>query len=191
MLFALFTLLQLAPEVRNTVIDAITRMDAFSVSFQQETYSDYFDPTHASGRLSVDRPGRMKMVYAQGEHRIAVCDGDLFREYDYDAETLTETDQADMAEEPLVRIFLYGDHVDEYFLIDRYREGGQDIFRFRPRNRAAYTVEVRFDGAWRPTELHVIGQDGDGTIFRFHGYDLSPTFAADFFSLPEGIEIVE
>ena len=172
---------QLDPEIQARILSSVSDLQAFQVEFEQETYSDYFDPTHALGSLSVQRPGKMRMEYTKGEHRLAITDGDTFHEYDFDAETLSTTSQADIQDEPLVRIFLYGDAIEEHFLLDRYRDpDGVDVFRLRPRNPTTYTVEMTFDEHWRPSMIHVMGEGGDGTIFRFTNYQVNPKSPTTF-----------
>ncbi len=192
MIWVWLYLWQLDPAVRMQVLDSIASLSSFQVEFEQETYSDYFDPTQAAGSLIVQRPGKMRMEYTMGERRLAISDGDVFKEYDYDAETLNEMDQADLQEEPLVRIFLYGDSIEEFFLIDRFQdEQGEDIFRLRPRNATSYTVELQFDKTWQPRVMHVLGEDGDGTRFIFSTFRLHPPLNADTFIMPADLKSLE
>lgn len=183
---------QLDPDIHAEILQGIASLKSFRVEFTQETYSDYFESTLAAGSLAIQRPGRMRLEYTRGERRLAICDGQVFTEYDYDAETLSQAQQEDLDTEPLVRIFLYGDDIEAFFLLDRYTgDDGVEHYRMRPRNRTSYTLEVDFDSAWRPRVLHVIGEEGDGTLFTFSHYEMKPEFATDTFEMPPDLKTLE
>lgn len=174
---------QLDPELRTQVLHALERLDRFCVTFEQETYSDFFDETLASGELCVSRPGRMKMTYTQGENKLIVCDGEHYIETDFQAETVTRLEQTEIMDEPLIRIFLYGAQIQDFFLIDRFEdESGATVFRFRPRDASPFVFEITFDPAWLPKAVHVYSEEGDGSRFTFGAFDLNPHFSEDFFS---------
>jgi len=92
-------------------------------------------------------------------------------------------EQTEIMDEPLIRIFLYGAQIQEYFLIDRFRdESGAVVFRFRPRDASPYVFEITFDSHWRPVTVHVYSEEGDGSQFTFDQFDMDRKFPKDFFS---------
>jgi len=174
---------QLDPGLKNQLLNALDNLDRFCVTFEQETYSDFFDEAQASGELCVCRPGRMKMTYTKGDEKLVVCDGQTYVEYDFQAETMTQMEQTEIMDEPLIRIFLYGAQIQEYFLIDRFRDdAGETVFRFRPRDASAFVFEITFDRQWQPLTVHVFSEEGDGSRFTFDTFDLNKDFPKDFFS---------
>ncbi len=175
---------QLEPAVKAQVIGALRNLDRFEADFEQETYSDFFDETVATGVIKVDRPGKMRMEYRKGERKVFIWDGQTCYERDFMADTETRAPQEDVKQEPMVQILLYGSDVDRLFLIDRRQQGGQDIFRLRPRNGDSYQVEVMFDPSWLPVYLEVFGEDGDGTRIWLKNHRLDPVFSEDVFTPP-------
>jgi len=176
---------QLDPAVAEAMTRALGDLQSFRVSFEQTTYSDFFDDTRAAGTISIDRPGRMRMVYSEGEEIVRIWDGTTAYEHDRAAANETRVPQEELSDEPIVRLLLYGSELTSLFLVDRIKRDGADVFRFRPRdNDQGYFIEVRFDEQWLPRELEVIGEDGEGSRFRFIDYDLSPTFSPDTFAVP-------
>jgi len=176
---------QLDPEVSRAMTRAIAGLNSFRVHFHQLTYSDFFDETEAEGTFSVDRPGRMRMAYTKGEEILRIWDGETAFERDLAAETENRADQSELVDEPIVQLLLYGSELTRTFLVDRVERDGVDIFRFRPRDEDdAYYLEVRFDDAWLPRVIEVIGEDGEGTRFTFTDYELDPQFSADTFTIP-------
>jgi len=174
---------QLDPSTKTQLLNAIAGLDQFCVTFQQLTYSDFFDDTRASGQLCVSRPGRLKMAYTKGEKRTILCDGEIYLERDHLAETESRMTLEEIADQPLIRVFLFGRRIDQYFTIERFREEGQDVFRFRPRDSTELTFLLVFDDDWKPTRLEVQSPDGEGTQFRFGRFDPEPEFPEGFFDI--------
>lgn len=176
---------QLDPEVKAKVVGAFKNIDRFELRFKQETYSDFFDETVAEGILKVWRPGRMRMEYLKGERRLFIWDGTTCYEKDFLADTESRAAQADVRNEPLVQLLLYGSDLDRLFLIDRYQQNGKSIFRLQPRDSDDYQVEVSFNKDWLPSYMEVFSSDGEGTRFWFQDYNLAPNFQPDQFKAPE------
>lgn len=186
LLILLFALLQVDPKVENDILSALSNMSRFQVHFRQETYSDFFDPTVAKGTLIIQRPGKMRMEYTKGEQRIIIWDGQTTYERDILADTEERLEQKEIKDEPLVRLLLYGDNLKNYFLMDRVKDQkGDDLFRLRPRSHNDYIVEIRFDEAYHPIYINVLGEDGEGTRFWFDSFQAETEITADTFSIPE------
>ena len=182
----LFLAFQLEVGLREQVVTAFAKLDRFEVSFRQETFSDFFEDTVVEGKLMVQRPGRMHMTYNKGDKKTLIWDGVTCYEKDHLADTETRTPQADVADEPLVRILLYGEDLGKLFLIDRLESEVGDVFRFRPRDNQTWEVEVVFDKDWLPKTLEVIDEEGEGSRFIFSGYNLDPKFSETRFAIPKG-----
>ena len=152
--------------------------------FEQEIYSDFFEETKVEGSLQVDRPGRMRMTYLKGDRKTFIWDGQTCYERDDLADTESWTPQKDVQDEPLVRLLLYGSELDAMFLIDRYKGETDEIYRLRPRNGDPYVIEVAFNQDWLPKYLEIMGEDGEGSRFRFEDYDLDPKLDPAAFTVP-------
>ncbi|MDJ0836645.1 MAG: outer membrane lipoprotein carrier protein LolA [Acidobacteriota bacterium] len=184
LIFLLCLGFQLDPAVKQSVTEAFARLNRFQVSFNQETYSAFFDETYAAGTFSIARPGKMRMDYTEGEQIQRIWDGKTAFERDAMADSESRLEQAELSDEPIVRVLLYGDDLAGLFLIDRKNDGKTDIFRLRPRDDDTYHVEVIFDKNWLPAQIEIIGSDGEGTRFEFHDFVLNPKFADDTFIVP-------
>ena len=176
---------QLESGLREQVVSAFAKLDHFEVAFRQETFSDFFEDSVVEGTLEVQRPGRMRMTYAKGDKKVLIWDGATCYEKDYLADTETRTPQADVADEPLVRILLYGEDLAKLFLIDRLESEVGDVFRFRPRDNQSWEVEVVFDQNWLPKTLEVMDEEGEGSRFIFTDFKLNPQFGKEVFTVPQ------
>ena len=185
LVLVILSLLQLNSESKKSIEDALAQLKQFQVSFVQETYSDFFDPTTARGVLEISRPGKMKMAYLQGDHILRIWDGNTVFERDLLAASETRQPQREMTEEPMVRLLLYGENIDAIFSMERDPEKGPRAFRFHPRHSDDFVVEMVFDQQWLPTSLEVIGEDGDGTRFTFSEFNLQPQFTEETFRIPK------
>lgn len=180
-----FLLLQLDPKVKTELFARLTKLERFQAQFEQETYSDFFDAVHAKGLIQIERPGHLRMEYREGENKTVICDGSTFYEFDADAETETRLAQGDFENEPLIRIFLYGQNIEEVFMIDRVQDSEKgELFRFRPRGQDDYSFTLRFNEQGLPQEVTVENPDGEGTHFAFSQWDLKPSFKPDTFKIP-------
>jgi len=175
---------QLDPGIKTQLVAGLQRLDRFKAAFTQETYSEFFDETVASGTLMVNRPGKMRMDYQKGEQKLFIWDGETCYERDLMADIESWTPQEEVKDEPLVQILLYGSEVDRLFLIDRYRRNDRDVYRLRPRDGEPYQIELMFDEDWRPTFLEVFGEDGEGTRVWLEEIELNPDFEPDLFEVP-------
>ena len=176
---------QLEPAETELLTRALAKLERFRVGFRQETYSDFFDETFASGTLSIQRPGRMRMEYEEGEEILRIWDGSTAYEHDRASGSESRLEQDELVDEPVVRLLLYGSEITRLFLLDRFERDGEMIYRFRPRaGEEDYALEVRFDNHWLPREIEVISADGEGTRFTFSDYDLAPVFDATTFTVP-------
>ena len=176
---------QVEPLTEAAVVEAFAKLSRFQVVFQQETYSDFFDETLASGVLSVSRPGKMRMAYQKGERKLIIWDGSVCYEYDALADVESRRDQKELSREPLVQLLLYGANLKDFFLIDRFANGEQEIFRLRPHKEDGYHIEVVFNSLRLPVVVEVVGEDGEGTRFQFEEFQLDPDFDDFAFAIPE------
>ena len=165
---------------------ALAKLNRFEVSFKQETYSDFFDPTLAEGTLKVARPGKMRMDYRVGERKALIWDGTTCYEYDSLADSESRTAQEEVKDQPLVRLLLYGDQVSHHFLVTRETVGPGSGKRYllRPRDGAEYQITIEFDPTWTPTFLDIYFDDGEGTRLWFGDMNTDPKFGDDLFVVP-------
>lgn len=175
---------QLQPEVQANISAGFAKLDAFRCQFQQDTYSAFFDDSRTGGTLAIQRPGKMRMQYREGERKLFIWDGETCYERDFLADTVSRTPQTDVRSEPLVRLLLYGSDLNKIFIMDRYQESGCDIYRLRPRDDDSYELLVTFDERWLPRTIEVIGEDGEGSLITLSDYELNPDFAPDTFQIP-------
>ncbi len=183
LLFSLL-LMQVDPIMRDKVIEAFRQLDQFEVQFTQTLYSPFFEESQTSGFLQIARPGRMRMEMRDGDHKTIIWDGETCYEYDRLADSHSRTPQAEVVGEPMVQLLLYGSDLAKLFLIDRYKNGEQDVFRLRPRNDEPYQIEVIFDEQWRPQQVEVMGDEEEGSRFVFSNYRLQAKFSPQTFSIP-------
>jgi len=182
--FCLF--IQLDPETQRAFKSFFEKNHAFQVTFHQVTESAFLDSTEASGTLSISQPGKLRMDYHSGEEKTIICDGVTYFEEDRLAEIKTQTPLEELKEDPLVRMLLFGDDLEQFFLIDRYKgKTGVDIFRLRPRNDTSGYIEMTFDVNWLPTTLAFISEEGERTHFKFTNFEANPTFKKNWFEIPE------
>lgn len=184
-LISLWFAVQIDASVKQAMLQSLASLDAFQVAFTQTTYSDFFDETEAEGSFFVSRPGKMRMVYTEGEQILRIWDGTTAYERDTLAAEESRVPQEEFIDEPVVQLLLYGSDLDRLFLIDRIRKDNGDVYRLRPRNDESFHVEVRFDSRWIPLELEVIGEDGEGTRFVFRDFKRSKDFPPNTFVIPE------
>lgn len=184
-LFLLLLTFQIDQADQAKLNKGLLRLGHCQVDFIQETYSDFMDPSRAEGTLMIQRPGKLRMEYIKGERKHFVCDGKTYYEYDQLADTESRVPFEDIRDEPLVRLLLFGDNPQKLFLIDRYTEDGETIYRFRPRDDESYHLEARFDKEWLPTYIEIISDDGEGTRFHFKNYRFSPQFSEVLFTVPD------
>lgn len=177
---------QLDPDTMAALERAFARLERFETDFQQETYSDFFDETRAGGRLQLQKPGRMRMEYTEGEHRLIICNGERCLEYDRLADTRAYYNLDEVDDDPLTRLFFYQDGLQDNFLVDlRKDENGQTVYRFRPRHKGAFELLVWFDEDFLPRRVEVVSEDGEGTRFTFENFRVNPSFSEEAFRLPE------
>lgn len=179
---------QMEPSAKRAVIEAFRKLDRFEVRFEQEIYSDFFDPSRVEGYLLVERPGRMRMEYQKGDKKSFIWDGTTCYEKDMLADTETRTSQKDFLGEPLVQLLLYGSDVDSLFIIDREKDEHGEVYRFQPRGSEPYQIRVIFDKNWLPKSLEIMGEDGEGSKIRFREFNLKPDFSSTAFVVPPAVD---
>jgi outer membrane lipoprotein-sorting protein len=130
----------------------------------------------------------MRMLYSRGERKLLIADGSTYFEHDLLADTEARTPREEYRDEPLIRLLLYGESPEQLFLLDRYRQDDREIFRFRPRDRDDYHIELTLGEDGLPNFLEVISQDGEGTRFFFETFDLNAQFPDDHFTIPPAAE---
>ncbi|PIE89346.1 MAG: hypothetical protein CR997_11500 [Acidobacteria bacterium] len=182
---SILLLFQLDPETQRSFNQFFEHSNRFKVNFIQVTESPFLDSSQASGTLSISQPGRLRMVYLQGEEKTIICDGTTYCEDDHLAEIRTCTPLADIKNDPLVRVLLFGHHIETFFLVDRYKsEEGADIYRLRPREKSEFHLEISFNEKWQPLTMAIVSTEGERTQFTFSGFEINPKFPKDWFVIP-------
>ena len=177
--------LQLDPQTQKAFLGFFEHHNQFSATFSQVTESPFLETTRSSGVLSISRPGKFKMEYLSGEEKRVLCDGITYFEEDLLAETQSRTPLKDIEGEPLIRILVFGEDLQTYFLVDRTKlDDGTDVFRLRPRNDTAYYLEMTFDCKWFPTSIAFISSEGERTQLFLSEFTLVDSFPAEWFKIP-------
>jgi len=181
MIFLICIVCQLSPGIKADFLRFFEENRAFSSHFEQVTESAFLEPTRSSGELQVFQPGKFRMTYLKGEEKFIVCDGKICFEQDLLAETKTRTPLKDIAEEPLARILIFGDQIQDFFLIDRISEM---TFRLRPRNEDAYHIEIVFAPHWQLRSIAYISNEGESTTLHLSNYQKVTDFPKNTFQVP-------
>ncbi|CAM2008920.1 LolA family protein [Acanthopleuribacter pedis] len=175
---------QVSPKKMQCLQQALSELNRFETEFKQETYSDFFDPTLATGMLKVERPGKMRMDYRQGERKHVIWDGVTCYERDEMADTETRTPQSDIQSQPLVRLLLYGEKLTTYFIVRNGNSLDSKSYQLAPRGGGDYLIELELGADCRPKYLDILFEDGEGTRFWFKQIEKRDSFPATTFVVP-------
>jgi len=179
-------MLQLDSTTAASFFKFFESLNAYETEFTQITESPFLETTRAKGSLSVQQPGKFKMVYVEGEEKLVVSDGELCREVDYLAETHSDTQVEEIRNEPLIRALVFGEDLRQHFLVDRIKtEDGTETFRLRPREDDSYHLEMRFQENWVPLSIEYISSEGEKTRFLFSAFSKEVSFPEGYFSIPQ------
>ena len=176
---------QISQEKLTCLQRAIEELGSFETQFKQETYSDFFDPTLATGVLQVHRPGKMRMDYLEGERKHVIWDGTTCYERDEMADSESRTLQDEIKDEPLVRLLLYGEELQSFFMVRNGKSLETKSYQLTPRNGDAYTLYIELNNNCEPTFLDIQFEDGEGTRLWFREIKPKTEFPADTFVVPK------
>lgn len=168
----------------SRVDTALAQLQCFQADFQQETHSDFFDATISSGELTICRPGRMRMEYREGERRLMIWDGETCFEYDHLADTTSTQPQAELRDDPLVRLLLYEGSVATHFEVAQKEQIAEPTYVLTPKQDDSYQIILTFNQANLPHRLEVQNNDGESVYLTFSNYSLKVSPAPSTFKIP-------
>jgi len=185
----------LAGSGRDALLGFFEHTRTLEAGLSQTVYDDKGKPLqHATGRVALQRPGRVRWEYLSPDPQLLLIDGRRLWIYDKElAQVTVKPVREALATAPIVLLTEASGIEDEFEITDRGRQGGLKWVELRPRVQDSEfeRIDFAFEGD-KVAQMVLFDQFGQRTAIRFTDERINIELPAETFrfEVPAGVDVI-